>query len=360
MGAELDRFNSFKLLAYTDRSLLPIIRGEEPYPLDWHVYPSNICNHRCTWCMFRQNGEQFNFRVQLPGDLLLRAVRDAARTGARLIHFSGGGEPLINKHTLEALELAKGLGLETALSTNGRLLSRSVAALVDNIRVSLNAGTPEQHHATNHAGEGEGDWRMILHNIAECEPYARRDFGLGFVVDHENWRDIYAFCEVAADLFGGHATRAHNRFVHIRPGFYYEPEKDAAVRAVMPAALALCEQARQDFGAALDIYAITEKFDNVWRPRRFTRCRAVHTGVCLRATGDFAVCQDRTDLTFGAAYKEGATFEDVWHSDERRALVSTLHDGEGGELGACPRCVWGGRNELIDALERDDLRIALV
>ena len=112
--------------------------------------------------------------------------------------------------------------------------------------------------------------------------------------------------------------------------------------------------------SSADIFAISEKFDGYWTPRTYHACQAVHTGVCLRATGDFAVCQDRTDLTFGSAYRDGATFEEVWHSDERASLIARIHDGAGGELSACPRCVWNKRNELIAAWERDDLRIALV
>jgi MoaA/NifB/PqqE/SkfB family radical SAM enzyme len=348
------RFQSMKILAYTERSLLPIVRGELPYPLDWHVFPSNVCNHKCTWCMYRQNGEQFNFRVLLPRELLLRAVRDAARTGAVLIHFSGGGEPLINKATPEAMALAQELGLKVALSTNGRLLTPDIAALVDYIRVSLNAGTSEQHHATNHGGDpaDRGDWQTILANIRACVPQKRQDIGLGFVVDYENWRDIEPFCAVAADLGVD--------FVHIRPGFYYDAEKDHFTRACMPDTLAACERAKQAHGEHIKIFSITEKFDGYWTPRAYHRCRAVLTGVCLRATGDFAVCQDRTDLSFGAAYKQGATFEEVWHSDEHTRLIAAIHDGAGGELTACPRCVWNNRNLAIEALEKDDLRIALV
>lgn len=350
------RFQSLKILAYAERSLLPITRGEMPYPLDWHIYPSNICNHKCTWCMFRQNGEQFDFRVTLPRNVLMRAVRDAARTGALLIHFSGGGEPLINKATSEAMELAQSLGLKVALSTNGRLLTPNVACLVDYIRVSLNAGTPEQHHATNHGGDpnDSGDWRIILENIAAAIPHKRQDLGLGFVVDYENWPDIHPFCEVASTLGVD--------FVHIRPGFYFDGDKDRLTRAAMPAALAECDRARADFGSRVRIFAITEKFEGYWTPRSYRQCRAVLTGVCLRATGDFAVCQDRTDLIFGHEpnYKAGATFEDVWNSEEHKAVVARIHDGEGGELTACPRCVWNSRNNAIEALERDDLRIALV
>ena len=343
-----NRFNSLKILHYGESHLEPIARGELPFPIDWHIYPSNVCNHKCTWCMFRQNGEQFNFRVKLPRELLLRAVKDAARAGARLIHFSGGGEPLLNKHTPEAMELAKSLGVSVAMSTNGRLLTPEIAGLVDYIRVSLNAGTKEQHWRTNHGSDERdpGDWETILENIRAAVPCKRQDFGLGFVVDHENWNDIYPFCAVAAAVGVD--------FVHIRPGFYYEPEKDALVRQAMPHAVVECDRAKRDFGHIVDIYSITEKFEGYWSPKSYSQCHAVKTGICLRATGDFAVCQDRTDLTFGTKpnYALGAAFEDVWGSEEHRAVMDRICAGD--ELDKCPRCVWNKRNEIIQDVYIDD------
>lgn len=356
--SDYHRFNSMKILAYAERSLLPIVRGEEPYPIEWVVYPSNVCNHRCVWCMFRQNGEQFGEnRKMLPRELLLRFVRDAARLGGTIIQFEGGGEPLINKHTLEALRLANGLDIKTAMSTNGRLLAPEIAACVDYLRISLNAGTAEQHWRTNHgADEGDaGDWDEIIARIAAAVPRKKQDISLGFVLDADNYRDISAFVDLAGELGVD--------FVHIRPAFWYDPAENARVRAIMPEALALCEEARQRHaGGTLAIYAITDKFEGYWTPRTYHACRAVWTGVTLRATGDFAVCKDRPDLAWGRtpSYKAGAAFEDCWHSEERRALVGCIHDGPGGHLTNCPRCVWGPRNVAIDALERDDLRIALV
>jgi MoaA/NifB/PqqE/SkfB family radical SAM enzyme len=348
------RFNSLKILAYSER-LQQIAEGKWPYPIDWHIYPSNICNHKCTWCMFRQNGEQANFPVKLSRELLLRAVEDAARTGGKLVHFSGGGEPLLNRYTPEAIQSAQEAGLKVALSTNGRLLRPEIAALVDYIRVSLNAGTKEQHWKTNHGADARdpGDWEEILKRIKECAPHKRQDIGLAFVVDYDNWPDIYPFCQVAAEC--------KVDFVHIRPAFYYEPEEDKRTRECMPNAFAECERAKQDFGDKIAIFAITEKFEGYWSPRSYDRCLAVLTGICLRATGDFAVCQDRTDLIFGTnpSYKAGASFEEVWHSEQHRAVVASIVAG--GELDKCPRCVWNKRNEIIRYVFMEDaMRLSMV
>jgi len=352
MSDNFDRFNSWKILRHGDR-LEEIAAGGMPFPVDWHVYPSNICNHSCGWCMFRQNGEQFVNHVLMPEHILMKAVDDAARTGAVLMHFSGGGEPLVNKRTPDAMRRAVAAGLKVALSTNGALLTPEVAATVDYLRISLNAGTPEQHFKTNHGGEGTADWPRILENVRAAVPHKKGDIGLAFVVDHYNYNDIIPFCGVAADLGVD--------FVQIRPAFWYDKAEDAATRAIMPTVYEMGLEAKRLYGHAVDIFALGEKFDGFWTPRSYDKCRAVISGTCLTATGDFAVCQDRTDLRFGAEYAHSATFEDVWLSDEHRRLVDTITAGEGGELDKCPRCVWNRRNEIIQHMFVDDnTRLALV
>lgn len=358
------RFRPEKILVHAERSLLPIIRGEMPYPLEWVVYPSNLCNHKCVFCLFRHPApdghiEQLDpvSRVQLPRDLLLRFVDDAARLGAVILQFEGGGEPLLNKHTREAIERASAAGLKVALSTNGRLLTPEVARSVDYIRVSLNAGTATQHWRTNHGGDvnDKGDWDIIVANIAAAVTNKKQDLGLAFVIDTDNYRDITPFCDLAVELGVD--------FVHIRPAFYYDPGTDAQIRALMPEALALCREAQKRHeGASTRIFALTDKFEGYWTPRTYHACLAIWTIAMLRATGDFAVCKDRTDLTYGhtPSYRKGATFEDVWYSEEHKAIAARIHDGAGGELTSCPRCVLNQRNELIDSLAKDDIRLALV
>ena len=367
--SDLHRFNGMKILAHADK--LDAIAGGDwppPTPLDWHVYPSNLCNHSCNFCMFIQNKEQEGGE-QLPRDLMMRAVAEAHLNGAVLIHFSGGGEPLLNKHTLEAMRFAGALAedgaaspahrrLKVALSTNGTLLTPEVAQAVDYIRVSLNAGTAEQHTRTNHAGQPghKGDFDRIYQNIADAIPSKRGDLGLAFVVDHHNWRDLVTFIQLGEGLGVD--------FLHIRPAFFYRPDLDAKVRAIMPEAVAECERGKRLVGPrfAARVFALSSAFDGYWTPRSYHSCKAVLTGVCLRATGDFAVCQDRTDLVFGRdpSYKGGATFAECWNSEEHRRVVSCITDEPGGELSKCPRCIWNKRNEIIEAFGDDRMRMSLV
>lgn len=356
-----NRFNPFKILVHADRlQKIADLRskpwqdwGELPYPIDWHIYPSNICNHSCSWCMFRQNGEQFDRPEKLSREILLRLVQDACRTKAELIHFSGGGEPLLNKHTDEALQLANTLGIATALSTNGSLMSERIAEKVDYIRVSLNAGTKKSHDRVNHSDDNHSDFDKIISNIRKSVLKKKKDFGLGFVVDFNNVDDIYEFCKIGADCGVD--------FVHIRPAFWYDSEHDHKTRDVMKKTLAETHRAKTDFESLnFKIYSITEKFDGYWTPRAYDRCLAILTGICATATADFAVCQDRTDLRFGADYAKGKSFEEIWQSDEHKKLVSEVF-APGGKLETCPRCVWNKRNEIIDEVFiKDSMRLKVV
>lgn len=347
---ELHRFNSLKILVHADR-LAAVARDEWPYPLDWHIYPSNKCNHSCDWCMFRQNNEQFDNPVKLSSTVLKQAVNDAEETGAKLVHFSGGGEPLLNRFTLMAIEQARSLGLSVALSTNGRLLTPEIVKSVNFVRVSLNAGTKEQHDRTNHAGSNHSDWHLIIESIRTSLPYKLGDLGLAFVVDQDNLRDILPFCALGAELGVD--------FVHIRPAFWYDKVKDQELRCLMPNILNRCNEAKVLYGDRLPIYSITDKFDGYWSPRTYNKCLAIRTGVCLTATGDFAVCQDRTDLRFGATYKEGKPFREIWGSTEHRAVADKIVAGD--ELDRCPRCVWNKRNEIIEyAFKQDSMRFDMI
>lgn len=152
-------------------------------------------------------------------------------------------------------------------------------------------------------------------------------------------------------------------FVHIRPAFWYDKERDQEMRDSMRQIWLECELAKEAVaGTPLQVFAVSDKFDGYWTPRGYDRCLAVLTGTCLTATGDFAVCQDRTDLRFGEKYAadngEDQSFEEIWQSQAHKDLVNSIVDP--GTLKACPRCVWNNRNTIIDEVfVKDSMRLEL-
>ena len=189
------------------------------------------------------------------------------------------------------------------MSTNGALLTPEVAAEVDYLRVSLNAGTAAQHTRTNRR-PARPPRRLAADptRIALALP-ARR----GTLASASWWtmRTTAISCRSARWRPSWASICPHPPGLLLRAGAG-RPGAGLHVRRAEDL------RARQSGACAtppLKIFSIAEKFEGYWTPRSYHACRAVLTGVTLRATGDFAVCQDRTDLVFGAAYRQGAAFE---------------------------------------------------
>src|SRR5688500_6963417 len=47
---EGDPFNPHKILNHFDR-ISAFVRGELVYPITVEIDPTNVCNHRCKWCV---------------------------------------------------------------------------------------------------------------------------------------------------------------------------------------------------------------------------------------------------------------------------------------------------------------------
>jgi GTP 3',8-cyclase len=314
--AVYNRFNPYKCLAYADK-LEDIAKGNLPYPVIWHIYPTNICNHNCSFCIMKSE----HGIATLPKEILFKAIEDANITEAKTIHFSGGGEPLLHKDIVEVINYAKKYGLKVALSTNGTFLTQEIYDLVDFPRVSLNAGTKEVHEKLM----GAKTFDLIVENLRKLKD--RKKMGLAFVLTYHNVKDIISFCQLADILEVG--------FVHIRPAYLKD---DGKTRAIMEEANEYVAQAKRYF-QKLDIYAMNDKFDGYWNERKYDKCRATPMNVVLKANGRFIPCQDRLDLEFGD-YKN-QTFKGIWKSEEHKILINNIN------MDICPRCVMTKTNEII-------------
>jgi len=109
------------------------------------IHPSRRCNLRCRHC-YSSSGPWIADTTDL--EVLRRTVADARDLGYDVLAVSGG-EPLLFRELLPLLRHAHELGMRTAVTTNGLLLTErrlsELVGLVDVLAISLD-GRPETHN----------------------------------------------------------------------------------------------------------------------------------------------------------------------------------------------------------------------
>lgn len=84
------------------------------------------CNFRCLGCRY---GRDYMPGAELPTDVVLKALSDAARAGVSSVRLYGG-EPLIHRGLPQMVRECVSLGMTPFVSTNGSMLSEQIVKLV--------------------------------------------------------------------------------------------------------------------------------------------------------------------------------------------------------------------------------------
>jgi wyosine [tRNA(Phe)-imidazoG37] synthetase (radical SAM superfamily) len=193
---KINRFQGLKILAHSEK-IRQIVKGEMPAPVEWVIYPSNICGYRCGHCIMAR--EQQDHRAMISHDAMEKIPVDAIENGIKCVIFSGGGDPLLNPMTNEVARRCKEAGILTGINNQGYLLDD--ASPYDFVRYSVDAATAETYQAIHRVPKGDG-WERVNANIGRHK--ALRDagqkieMGLAFLITPLNFHEVYQFCEWAA------------------------------------------------------------------------------------------------------------------------------------------------------------------
>lgn len=154
-------------------------KAKDVFPLYAEISPVGYCNHECTFC-----GVDYMLarpeKPQLAPEVMKRLLTDMAARGVLSVMFAGAGEPLLSKALADHIVHAGTVGLDSAITTNGVLMTEAFARKVMGqerlrwIKVSINAGDPETY-ATIHRTKAE-DFDKVLRNI-ETAVKVRRELG---------------------------------------------------------------------------------------------------------------------------------------------------------------------------------------
>jgi len=194
METYVRQFSSDKILKHLDR-VNEWVQGGNPAPITVELDMTNLCNHRCPECVV-------NYFRAADSQALSRAdakiiINQLVKNRVRGLIFTGGGEPLCNPHTLEAVELAGSKGLDLGFITNGTLITEQGARVILKnctwVRISLDAGSPEVFKST-HGLDGK-EFNRVLDKIALLVKVKNKiksncTIGVGFLTCDSTVRDM--------------------------------------------------------------------------------------------------------------------------------------------------------------------------
>lgn len=220
----------FKQYAMVAAGGLGLTGGSAPSgPLHAQIGICDPCNHECVFCWDhppegRESADTAQrFGSARPGVMPLEQfkgiVEDLHALGTRRIDLIGRGEPLLNRAALDMIRFAKGRGMQLQMVTNGSRLFEPiarglVAAGMDRVNVSLNAGTAETYPRI-HVTESPENFLKVKKNLrflSDCKIAAGSSvpfMSLSFAITSRNYNEIVRMIEVTHEVGAQEAQFAH-------------------------------------------------------------------------------------------------------------------------------------------------------
>lgn len=313
------RIDSHKLIYHPD-VVAAWMRGENIYPIEMEVSLSSGCNHRCIFCSFEYMSHQSHF---LDKDIFLKNIKEIARKGLKSIVFAGDGEPLLHKNAAEIINKSKEYGVDTALSTNGVLLtpemSKECLKSLTWIRFSTAGITNETYDKIQRGRHGDLD--KVLHNMQEAVRVKRNQnlsttIGVQLLLLPDNKDELVQMGEELRKIGVDYFT--------IKP-FFQHPQNQHSIEVDYNEMLELEDKVMALQTEDFKVYFRSQAMAKISCDRGYTQCLALPFMVYLNAEGDVYSCirvLGKDTLKYGNLYE--TSFCEIWEGDHRRDVVRYL------------------------------------
>ena len=157
----------------------------------WNV--TRRCNLKCVHCYAHATGEAAKDELSAEEGKVL--LDDLAQFGCPVVLFSGG-EPLIRQDLVELADYAVKLGMRAVISTNGTLISRSVAQVLKDVGLSYVGISLDGMREVNDRFRGvKGAFDRAMAGIEHCQQ-AGIKVGLRFTINRMNAAEIPAIFDL--------------------------------------------------------------------------------------------------------------------------------------------------------------------
>jgi 12,18-didecarboxysiroheme deacetylase len=161
----------------------------------WNV--TRRCNLKCVHCYAHATGEAAKDELSTEEGKVM--LDDLAQFGCPVVLFSGG-EPLVRQDLLELADYAVNLGMRAVISTNGTLITRSVAQALKDVGLSYVGISLDGMREVNDRFRGvKGAFDRAMAGIGHCQQ-AGIKVGLRFTINRMNAAEIPAIFDLLEEL----------------------------------------------------------------------------------------------------------------------------------------------------------------
>lgn len=263
-------------------------------PVHIRIKPTNTCNHRCRYCAYLdpalQLGKDMRVYDSIPREKMLEICADIVHMGVRAVTYSGGGEPLLYPHLLEASKILQAGGVKLACLTNGSLLQNALAEFFAQhgtwIRVSMDGWNDESY--TRYRGVKHGEFTKIMRNL---ENFSRIGapcvLGVSYIVDANNYEYLQTMLARLKDV-GVHSVKVSVCIVSNDPTVnkkYHQPHFEQVKTSI----------ARAQADLASDCFEIHDGFHDLEErfTKKYTWCPYMQIQSIIGADSQVYTCHDK-------------------------------------------------------------------
>lgn len=339
-------FSEFKILNHFDR-LAAVAQGRQAYPITVEIDPSNLCNHRCDWCVSIEahTGEKIAYE---DFDALVGQLQ---ALGVQSVVLKGGGEPTVHPEIQQMLRRLKRENFGIGMITNGSMprpgTIDAILECADWVRISLDGADAATHQAIH----GTKDFNKIVENIRQLASGATRTLiGLNFVAERRNYTQIASFAAFGKSLGAA--------YVSIRAVFDPAHPLPEPVRRQMREGVKLAKTLEEP-----RFRVFTGNFSDAYidadpnQPFPHERCLGPNLIGVVGAEGEVYACcflRGHKDFSFGNIHDQ--SFKEIWDSDKRQQVMQAVYEGKCGRLcnGGMTANRYNNYNQILNYLAREN------
>lgn len=345
MDIKATPYSNLKIFDHIDKLNEVVKEKKRTAPVYIRIKPTNYCNHKCYYCSYADSAlglrDSVHRQDQIPWEKMQEIIADMKEMGVKAVTFSGGGEPLVYPHIVDAMRRVLDAGIDLSIITNGQLLTDERADVLANakwVRISFDAADAETYARERQLPLTAFD--EVCENIRNFSRIKSGacELGVNFVINHENADEVYKMAALVKDLGVNHIKYTARITKDLFE--YHQPFREDAIRQI--------HRAQQELEE--DGFKVINKYEGDFESamvfhRCYKKCYINNLFTVIAADSRVYFCHDKAYVSSGVVgdLKE-QSFRELWYSD----AVKERYENFDPTVECNHHCVYDDRNDLLN------------